>query len=118
MEGAPATVVDLDAPIERARVSVLECLRMDRNAQGAEEAYKVRTYRTGWHESARGRDRPEGVKDVLRWFDEATAIVAFDGRQRDMMYLRKYYEGDMDRWERHVSKLIDPAEVADRKSVV
>ena len=45
---------------------------------------------------------------MLKWFDDARMIVAYNGREFDMRVLRRHYDGDEDRWRRHMGKLHDP----------
>jgi hypothetical protein len=45
---------------------------------------------------------------MLKWFDDARMIVAYNGREFDMRVLWRHYDGDEDRWRRHMGKLHDP----------
>ena len=68
---------------------------------------------TFWHEDV-GRT-PEGgtpsrVEELLKWFDQAKMIVAYNGREFDMKVLRSAYGGDEERWDAHMAKMQDPME--------
>ena len=54
------------------------------------------------------------MAELLRLFDAATLLVAYNGRAFDMEVLRSHYEGDEARRQSHLRKLRDPFEIARR----
>ena len=69
--------------------------------------------RSFWHESvgrAPNGDVAAGMRAMLAWFDGAQLIVAYNGRAFDMRVLKQLYDGDDERWQAHMDKLVDPAE--------
>ena len=72
---------------------------------------------TAWHDAVHRAPTGEiaqRVRDMLRWFDGARVIVAYNGRAFDMRVLQQYYEGDSTRWRAHCAKLHDPIDTATR----
>ena len=77
------------------------------------------TRRTFWQRDglpSGRRDGCETLENMFASFDEASLIVAYNGRDFDMQVLRQYYGGDEERWAAHVRKLHDPMHEANRAS--
>ena len=60
---------------------------------------------------------PDRVGDMLKWFDQARLIVAYNGREFDMRVLKGAYGNDEERWRAHVAKLVDLMETVDQRII-
>ena len=110
-------LIEEDVALTDMEVSVA-CAQWLPRARTVAEAVAAADRQTFWHTDV---DRPpEGhgavrpIRDMLGWFDAARVIVAYNGRAFDMQVLRRYYDGDDERWAAHVAKLHDPAEAVRR----
>ena len=86
-------------------------------ARTAKAAWEDRVEQAFWHEDvarAPGGGSPARVEELLRWFDDAAMIAAYNGRAFDMRVLKRHYGGDEARWAAHVKKLVDPLEAVQR----
>ena len=110
-------LIDDGVAIEDMEASVA-CAMWLPAARDASEARAGNEEITCWHERVTrtpGGNAPTHMRELLRWFDRAREIVAYNGRRFDMEVMRREYGGDMDRWRRHVAKLRDPMEAVQRE---
>ena len=105
-------LVEEDVAVEDMTASVA-CAMWLPEAATVEAARAGAAARSFWHESvgrAPNGDVAAGMRAMLAWFDGAQLIVAYNGRAFDMRVLKQLYDGDDERWQAHMDKLVDPAE--------
>ena len=103
-------LIDDGLALEDMEVSVATAMWLPA-ARNAHDALHGAARQTFWHRAVeRGPDggAASAVGDMLKWFDDARMIVAYNGREFDMRVLWRHYDGDEDRWRRHMGKLHDP----------
>ena len=109
-------LIEEDVAISDMEASIA-CAAWIPDAHTAAEAHAGLEARTFWHEAV-ARDpagRPTArIADMLRWFDKAKAIVAYNGRAFDMPVLCRAYAGDAARRDAHLAKLMDPMDAVRR----
>ena len=110
-------LIEDDVEIEDMSVSVA-CAMWLPAAATLEAAMEDAASKTFWHESvtrAPNGEAAAGVRELLDWLDGAAMIVAYNGREFDMRVLSRYYhDGEDDRRQAHLAKLVDPAEAVQR----
>jgi hypothetical protein len=109
-------LIEDDVPMQDMDVSVATAVWLPR-AKDAAAAREDATTQTFWHETV--RRSPDGnvaqhTTDLLKWFDRASVIVAYNGREFDMQVLRRAYAGDDARWRAHCAKMMDPMDAVRR----
>ena len=110
-------LIEADTRLAEMEVSVA-CALVLPHANSTQASWATAERHSFWHEHAtHRRDRAgggDGVAELLRLFDAATLLVAYNGRAFDMEVLRSHYEGDEARRQSHLRKLRDPFEIARR----
>jgi len=106
------TLIDEHTRVEDMEVSVACAMRLP-TAATRETTWAAAEHGVFWHKDARGVNGST-VARLLEWFDAADAIVAYNGRAFDMRVLEKVYDGDDERAQSHMAKLMDPMDVVQR----